>query len=192
MKFTSKQVEYQSKRNPYPTFINSYVRDGKIDIGEKKDYLSIGYSFCHEITETVIVDGVEEEQQKEVIISKTELRFTESHQPTYMTLSNGEKMEVYEAILTGETYSKDKIADEDWGKPDLHKVMTMFELSSLTNTETGLVIKTLDHVIVQGNEIPITPEQAQQIKQLMIDWISQAVYVENEKLGVNFEFETQE
>lgn len=186
MKFQNKQTQYQSKKNPFPTYLNSYVRDGKIEIGENSEYLKLSYLFCHRVEQIEVIDEVETPVEKEVVINRSELVFTESHTPTIMTLENGDRVEVYEAILTGETYHKDKIKPGDWGQPDLHKVMTMFRLDSLTNAETGLVIKDLEEITVNGNPFPIIQEQAAQIKQLMLDWLGQKVFIENETLQTNF------
>ena len=186
MKFINKQSQYQSNISPYPTYINSYVRDGEIKIGENSEFLEIDYLFCHQIEKTKEVEGVEETIEKEIVINRSTLRFDETHQPTYIQ-EGEEELEVYEAILSGIAYNKSKVID--WGKPDLHRVMGMFELSSLTNQETGLVIKELTHVSVQGNPIAITTEQSQQIKQVMIDWLSHKIYIDNAMLGDNFEYE---
>lgn len=189
MKFTSKTPQYQINKQPFPTYFNSYVRDGKIQIGENSEYLEVDFLFCHTIDEIQEVDGVETTVQKEVVITRSSLRFTESHTPTYMTLENGERVEVYEAILMGEFYDKNKIADGDWGMPSLEKAIRMFDKDSLTNKETGLVIEEFTQVSVQGNMIDITSQQSAYIKQLMTDWLEEKVMIENEKLGVNFELD---
>lgn len=185
MKFTNKKTQYQSNAKPYPVYMNSYVRDGKITIGENSDFLEIDYLFCHLFEQTTEVEGVEKIIQKEGIISRSTLRFDETHQPTYIQ-DGEEELEVYEAILSGVTYDKSKIID--WGKPDLHRVMGMFELSSLTNKDTGLIIKDLTHVSVQGNLTAITEEQSSQIKQVMIDWLGHKIQIENASLGKNFQY----
>jgi hypothetical protein len=48
-------------------------------------------------------------------------------------------------------------------------------------------IKNITHISIKGNAFEITPEQSAQIKQLMLDWISQKVFIENDKLSVNFD-----
>lgn len=173
MKFTNKQTQFQSKKPPYPTYINSFVRDGKIEINENSTSLLIQYLHCHTV------------DNKEVVISRSDLLFTDAHTPTTILNSSDEEQEVYEAILTGETYYKSKIIN--WGKPSLDKVMQMFKLDSLDNAETGLVLKDLTEVSVDGNIIPINENQSAQIKQLMLDWLKENVIVENEKLGINFQ-----
>lgn len=184
MKYLNTSTQYQSKVYPHPTYFNSYVRDGRITIGEKSDYLEIFYLFCHE------VNG------EEVVIERSPLIFTEEHIPTIMKTGeevvDGETeiqtMEVYEAILSGVPYDRDKIVN--WGRPDLHKVMQMFELSSLTNGTSGVTLKELTEISVGGTVYPITPSQSTEIRQLMVDWIGKSVLIEGEELCLNFSIYT--
>lgn len=183
MKFINKQTDFQSHKSPYPRYNNSYVRDGKIEIGENKQYLSINYLFCHEVPLEMGKNEV-----KEVVINrqdKSELRFTESHVPTTIDDGNGNEVEVYEAILSGITYDKTKIIN--WGKPSIEKVLQMFKLESIGNKETGLQLNEMTEISVQGQITTTTQAQQDQIRQLMIDWLSEFVIIENEKLGVNFD-----
>lgn len=180
MKYLNKESQYQSKEYPHPTYFDSYVRDGKITIGEQSKYMEIIYIFCH------LVDG------KEVIIDREPLTFTEEHIPTMMKTGeeviDGETqiktMEVYEAILNNINYDKNLITN--WGKPDLHKIIQMFEIESLTNNNTGVSLRTFEHISVGGNIYPIAPDQAAQIKQLMIDWVGKNIMIEGEILDLNF------
>lgn len=194
MKYITKQTNFKSNKIPYPTYKNSYVRDGKIEIGEKAEYLKINYLFCH------VVDN------QEIIISKeSDLIFTLNHTPTMLKIGEemGQyedidgnmvdgmvdiEMEVYEAIITGEGYSKDKV--KTWGKPSLDRVILMIDFESFFNGETGVKLNDLTEVSINGNMIPLNPTQTADIKQLMVDWIENAVIIENEKLGVNFKIET--
>lgn len=184
MKYLNKETQYQSKEYPYPTYFDSYVRDGRITIGEQSDYMEILYLFCH------VVNG------EEMVISRAPLTFTKEHTPTMMKVGeteiNGETqietMEVYEAILNGNTYDRNLITD--WGKPDLHKVVQMFKIESLTNNSTGISLRDFDKISVGGTIYTITPEQSAQIKQLMIDWIGKNVEIEEEELDLNFSIQT--
>lgn len=182
MKFINTNTNFQSKKNPYPTYLNSYARDGKIEIGENAEYLSIQYLFCHQIP-----NEFGKGETKEVVINRSNLRFTDFHIPTTIQNENQEEVEVYQFILEGETYDKAKIMN--WGKPSIHKVFLMFELESLVNGVTGIVLKDLTEISIDGEIHPISEGQAAQIKQLMIDWLKETVIIENEKLGVNFELE---
>lgn len=172
MKFINKQTNFRSNKSPYPTYINSYVRDGKIEIGENSEYLLISYLFCHEIN------------GKEVVISRSSLKFTDLHTPTTINDSNNEETEVYAAIIAGEIYDKSKIVT--WGKPDLHRAMKMFKLDTLTNSETGIELSEFTEISSGGVVHTLTTAQSNQIKQLIIDWLEKNVIIENETLGTNF------
>jgi hypothetical protein len=75
MKFQNKQTQYQSKNNPFPTYLNSYVRDGGITIGKNKEFLEIEYYFCHKVDQIILVDKVEQYIKKEAIINVNKRSF---------------------------------------------------------------------------------------------------------------------
>lgn len=188
MKFINKQTNFQSKKSPYPIYINSYARDGKIEIGENGDYLSIEYLFCH-----LIPTEFGKDDNKEIVINRdtkrnTALVFNQVDTATTIKNEQDETVEIYAFILQGGLYDKTKIVN--WGKPSLQKVMTMIKKDSLVNGTEGILLEDLQEIKVGETIYPITTDQSQQIRQLMLDWLKEHIIIENEKLGINFELET--
>jgi len=103
----------------------------------------------------------------EQIIEKSKLIFTESHLDTTIDDGNGNEVEIIQFITNGGTYDKTKIVQ--WGRPSYDRVKLYFNFE--TSYDSGLEFK------------------EQPLKQLAIDWVKQAVLIENLPIGENFEYQ---
>ena len=102
----------------------------------------------------------------EQTIEKSKLIFTESHLDTLIDDGAGNEIEIIEFITNGGTYDKTKIVQ--WGRPSYDRVKLYFNFE--TSYDSGLEFK------------------EQPLKQLAIDWVKQAVLIENLPIGENFEY----